>query len=277
MNPVAKALWLIESGLQAEVTLERLAQVCGVSRFSLLRAFGAVTGCSVMSYLRARRLSEAARVLATGAPNILDVALDAGYGSHEAFTRAFREQFGLTPQALREQSHLNGITLMEPFRMDQQHFIDLEAPRFETSQPMLIAGLGERYTFDTNDGIPRQWQRFSPWIGRVPGEVKGVAYGVCCNGDGNDSFEYIAGVQVASTSGLPADFHHVQIPQRCYAVFTHRKHISTIRDTINAIWNKWLPESGFRHGNAPDFERYDQAFDPATGNGSFEIWVPIED
>jgi AraC family transcriptional regulator len=54
-----------------------------------------------MHYARGRRLSEAARALAAGAPNILEVALAAGYGSHEAFTRAFRRQFGVPPEALR--------------------------------------------------------------------------------------------------------------------------------------------------------------------------------
>ena len=51
-----------------------------------------------MRYMRGRRLSEAARVLANGGADILTVALDFGYGSHEAFTRAFRRsQFGVNP------------------------------------------------------------------------------------------------------------------------------------------------------------------------------------
>ena len=54
-----------------------------------------------MRYARARRLTEAARVLAKGAPDILNVALEADYGSHEAFTRAFRDHFGMTPEAVR--------------------------------------------------------------------------------------------------------------------------------------------------------------------------------
>jgi AraC-like DNA-binding protein len=59
--------------------------------------------------MRGRRLSEAARVLANGGPDILSVALDFGYGSHEAFTRAFRDQFGLTPESVRAQRHLDNF------------------------------------------------------------------------------------------------------------------------------------------------------------------------
>ena len=97
MNPAHKALWFIESHLADELTLDEIAAIGGVSRFHMVRAFAAATGLSVMRYVRARRLSEAARALAGGAPDILTLALDADYGSHEAFTRAFRDHFGVTP------------------------------------------------------------------------------------------------------------------------------------------------------------------------------------
>jgi AraC family transcriptional regulator len=96
--PIAdNAIWIIERNLDQPITLNSIAEACGISRSHLANAFGTATGLSVMKYLRARRLSNTARVLADGAPDILAVALGAGYGSHEAFTRAFREQFGRTP------------------------------------------------------------------------------------------------------------------------------------------------------------------------------------
>src|SRR3954465_12923594 len=107
MNPAQKALWFIESHLAGTLTLDEGAAVAGVSRFHLVRAFASATGFSVMRYVRARRLSEAARALANGAPDILSVALDADYGSHEAFTRAFREHFGVTPESVRDSAKLD--------------------------------------------------------------------------------------------------------------------------------------------------------------------------
>ena len=101
MNPAQKALWFIESHLAEPLTLDEIAGVAGISRFHMVRAFAAATGFSVMRYVRARRLSEAARALANGAPDILSLALDADYGSHEAFTRAFRDHFGVTPEMVR--------------------------------------------------------------------------------------------------------------------------------------------------------------------------------
>jgi AraC family transcriptional regulator len=276
MDPVGKALWVIESRLGREISLSELADLSGVSRFHLSRAFGAATGHSVMGYLRSRRLSEAARSLSLGAPDILTVALDAGYGSHEAFTRAFRDQFGLTPERVRAQGHLDNLELVEPIRMDQTLLVELEAPRLENGRALLIAGLGSRYTFETNEGIPAQWQRFGPYIGNIPGQVGWTTYGVCCNSDDAGSFEYICGVEVSDFSDLPEELSRIRVPAQRYAVFSHRGHISTIRSTVYTIWNKWLPESGLAVSDVPDFERYDDRFDPKSGSGVVEIWIPIE-
>jgi AraC family transcriptional regulator len=244
----------------------------------MVRAFAAATGLSVMRYVRTRRLSEAARALAGGAPDILNLALDADYGSHEAFTRAFRDHFGVTPEAVRSSTRLDNLRLQEPIVMDSTVIDNLQAPRFETGKAMLVAGIGERCTHENGGaGIPNQWQRFHQKVGDIPDRVGQVAYGVCCNGDDSGNCDYIAGVEVSDFSYLPRDFSRVRIPGQRYAVFAHHDHISTIRRTINTIWNHWLPASGLKAADAPSFERYDENFDPLTGNGGLEIWVPVRE
>ncbi len=278
MNPALKALWYIESHLGDALTLDEIAAIGGVSRFHMVRAFAAATGLSVMRYVRARRLSEAARALAGGAPDILNLALEADYGSHEAFTRAFRDHFGVTPEAVRAASCVDKLRLQEPIMMDSTLTENLQAPRFETGKAMLVAGVGERYNH-ANGGtaaIPGQWQRYHQKVDEIPDRVGNVAYGVCCNGDDSGNFDYIAGVEVSDFSNLPREFSRVRIPEQKYAVFTHSEHISTIRRTVNTIWNHWLPESGLCVADAPNFERYDEKFDPATGSGGLEIWVPVK-
>ena len=277
MNPAHKALWFIESHLADELTLDEIAGVAGISRFHMVRAFAAATGLPVMRYVRARRLSEAARALANGAPDILTLALEAEYGSHEAFTRAFRDHFGITPEAVRAATRLDTLKLQEPITMDSTVIDNLQPPRFTTGKPLLIAGLGERYSCESAAGIPGQWQRFHQSVADIPGRIGNVAYGVCCNGDDAGNFDYIAGVEVSDFSDLPREFASVRIPEQKYAVFTHRDHISTIRRTINTIWNQWLPASGMKAADAPSFERYDEKFDPLTGNGGLEIWIPVRD
>jgi len=276
MSAVGKAIWFIETHFSGDISLDDIARSAGVSRYYMVRAFGFATGRSVMRYVRGRRLTEAARSLVNGVPDIMTVALDAGYGSHEAFTRAFRDEFGLTPEAVRAQRHLCNVELVEPLKLDETLIADLKPTRFENGKPLLIAGLGERYTWETSKAAPAQWQRFVPYLGNISRQVGRATFGVACNGDDEGNFDYIAGVEVTDFSDLPAAFSRVRLGQQKYAVFSHRGHISTIRCTVNTIWSRWLPESGHEVADAPSFERFGQEFDPETGMGGFEIWIPIK-
>ena len=279
MNPAQKALWYIESHLGAPLTLDEIAGVAGVSRFHLVRAFAEATGFSVMRYVRARRLSEAARQLAAGAPDILSLALDADYGSHEAFTRAFRDHFGVTPETVRATPCLKTLKLQEPITMISTALDHIDPPRIATGKAFLVAGIGERYNHANGStaGIPSQWHDYHEQCANIPRQLGKLAYGVCCNGDDAGNFDYIAGVEVADFSDLPREFARVRIPEQKYVVFTHTDHISTIRRTVNTIWNRWLPQSGMKVADAPNFERYDESFNPSTGHGGLEIWVPVRE
>lgn len=277
MDPVGKALWFIETNLGSELSLAGIAASGGVSRFQLLRAFAAATGFSVMGYVRHRRLSEAAKRLTSGADDILVVALDHGYGSHEAFTRAFRDQFGITPEAARTRGDHANLKLVEAITVDDGLIVDLAPPRFVDGRAMLIAGIGERYTFETNQGIPFQWQRFAPYIGHIAGQVGRATYGMCCNQDGEGRYDYVCGVEVSSFADLPPELQRVRVPKRRYAVFTHQGHVSLLRAVAYTIWNRMLPELGLEVADAPDFERYDERVNPQTGMGTVEVWIPLRE
>lgn len=275
MDPVVRALWYIEANFRREIALDDIAGAAGVSRFHLTRAFGDAMAMPVMRYLRARRLSEAARMLAAGAPDILSVALEAGYGSHEAFTRAFRDQFGLTPETVRGQRRIETIRLWEPRLMQETSRTKLNQPRFVDGEAMLIVGIGVRYEYGEIDGIPAQWQRFAPHIGNIASEVgDDVAYGVCANSDAA-GFDYVCGVEVTDFSEADGELTRLRVPAQRYAVFHHDTHLSGIRGTMSAIMNDWLPASGHQLADAALLERYGPEFDPASGNGGLEIWVPV--
>jgi AraC family transcriptional regulator len=276
VTPVQKALWFIESHSAADIALDDVAECAGVSRFHLSRAFHATTGLPIMRYVRGRRLTEAARRLTQGADDILSVALEAGYGSHEAFTRAFRDQFGSTPEAIRKQGDLQGIELLEAMRMTDTPRKDLAPPRYENLKTLLIAGPVEHYNCHTSAaGIPAQWQRLAPYLGHIPNQVGSVAYGVVYNTDEEGSMDYLCGAEVTDFSNLPPPFGSIRIAARRYAVFKHQEHISSIRATWAAIWNQWLPESGHTVADAPVLERYDEKFDPRSGNGGVDLLVPL--
>jgi AraC family transcriptional regulator len=276
MSAVGKAIWFIETHFAENISLDDIARSAGVSRFYLVRAFGAATGRSVIGYVRGRRLTEAARSLAGGAPDILTVALEAGYGSHEAFTRAFRDQFALTPETVRAQRGTCNLPLVEPIKLDETPLPDLRPVRFECGKPMLIAGLSERYIWESSKAIPAHWQRLVPYLGTIPRRRGTTTFGVSYNSDDEGNFDYIAGCEVVDFSELPTAFSRLRLTAQKYAVFAHRPHIAEIRRTVATIWTKWLPESGHEAADAPGFERFDDAFDFRTGEGGLELWIPIK-
>ena len=187
-----KALWTIERHLDRPLTLGDLAHACGVSQFHLAHAFGQTTNFSVMQYVRGRRLTEAAQALASGtAPDILNLALDAGYGSHEAFSRAFRAQFGTTPEMVRKNRTVENLAMIRPMKVAEKTGFTLESPRFVSAAPMLVVGLAERHSFGATQGIPGQWQRFMKHYAEIADKAQPIPLGVSMNMDDDGNFEYI--------------------------------------------------------------------------------------
>ena len=156
----------------------------------------------------------------------------------------------------------------------------LETPRTDDCRPMLIAGLSGHYTSKTAHEIPALWQRLVPWLGKIPGRVGRVDYGLCFS-TGGDDFDYLAGVEVSSASGLPAGFGAFSIPAHKHLAFPHKGHVSSLKDIITAIWRDWFPA----HGQGLDrpatgvprvIEYYGERFNPQTGTGDIEVWISIK-
>lgn len=185
------------------------------------------------------------------------------------------EDFGdaMTPELREQESSIHAQT------------IGLGEPRFLVSESMLITGYHGRFNNETRAQIPALWGRFAPHIGSVPGQQGDDAYGVCWNCDSEGGFDYLAGVRVSpesvheqdsSASEANAMMHHVSLPRTRYVVFTHAEHISSLSETFGKIWRDWFPRSSFKATSAPVFERYTSQFNPVSGLGGVEIWIPIE-
>ncbi len=166
---------------------------------------------------------------------------------------------------------------MQQAKMEKSAATQLEAPRVENCRAMLVAGLRGHFAVEPWRGTPELWQRFAPYIGKLPGQVGRTAYGLCFllpNG-----VDYEAGVEVSGVSGVPSDFTAVNIPAGKHLVFPHREHVSKLHITCDKI-AEWLPTFGYeaaKPAGAPDFfERYSEEFNPSTGMGGMEVWVPVK-
>lgn len=91
----------IKSCSDEAITLHRLAQKLGYSEFYISRKFREISGMQLRDYLRYRKLAFALKEIRDTDSGILDIALNYGFSSHEAFTRAFKSAYGITPSEYR--------------------------------------------------------------------------------------------------------------------------------------------------------------------------------
>ena len=96
-----RSLDLILRHLDRHVTVEEVSTEAAFSRFHCQRMFRAMTGESIAELVRRMRLQRAAHRLRHESVTVIEVALDAGYGSEEAFSRAFRRGCGMSPSRYR--------------------------------------------------------------------------------------------------------------------------------------------------------------------------------
>lgn len=158
--------------------------------------------------------------------------------------------------------------------------------RVELKNPMRITGLRLRLDDKAAQKIPELWQQLAPHLGKVPSQVGNADYGLCIRvDDSNSCFDYLAGMEIEKDiedrSEVPAEWPEITLPEQQYAVFTHQQHVSQVRHTIHNIFDQWLPGSGYVHaaggpGTVHFIERYGEAFNPQTGTGDIEIWLPVK-
>jgi AraC family transcriptional regulator len=271
MSVVQKALWSIERNLNADLSLEAVARAAGVSRHHLVHAFGAATGVAPMTYVRRRRLSEAAKALGNGAHDILPVALDAKYESQEAFSRAFKDEFGVTPGEARKGKDLK---LTAPLAFSPEGRSAPPPPRFVTEGPLILVGLVERHALESVQAIPAQWGRFMERYGEIDDIAEDIPVGVSFSPDDEGAFDYGCAVIVRRAGAALKGLKRIDLPKQTYAVFDHDGHVSAIHNTYLAIWDRGV--DGYDFAEAPSLEKHKATFDTRTGMGGVEIWIPVD-
>lgn len=285
------ALHYIEANLDQKLELETVAAQACCSHFHFMRMFEVVSGVSAGDYIRRRRLSQAALALASGKEKVIDVALRYGYDTPEAFAKAFKRLFGITPsEACRPGARLVAfppltVSIVLKGTQSMQYRI------VEQAAPIPVAGVGIRVSKAHQQqakAIPRFWQScarqgivraFDRHGGRLG------LLGICCEWEAaTEEFTYLIAIeQPAAGTALPEATRRLDLPAGSYAAFAIQ---GTMPDAIQQGWQRiyteWFPNSGYEHAGSPDFERYprfpvdDPRGDPASPHCTTEIWVPLK-
>ncbi len=277
----------IEDHLSDEFGIKDLAQVADMSQWHFQRVFRATVGETVKNYIRSRRLSRSATTLLASSMNILDIALEAGFDSNEAFTRAFRAQFATTPREFRQQKQASGFPHMK-LQICQTYLEHLHAnvglePRIELTPAMRLVGVKADITvpheaFDLQQLARPIWQAFSGRLGEIEGRVDDSACLLCdivSSSERHIRMFVLPCVEVKDFSDVPEGMITAVRPQLHNAIFSHAGSGVAWEYTMHYIFGAWLPESGQQLANAPTFCRFDPEHSPFDDSTRLEYYVAL--
>jgi AraC family transcriptional regulator len=283
---IGNAIQFIESNLEERFSIEDVSKEAFQSRWHFQRVFRLVTGHSVYEYIKRRRLAEAGTDLVMKKEKVIDVAFKYGYGSPEAFTRAFTQEYGATPSGYKEvQEHrvFQKIDIANPeFRLEYKKGDIFFQP--VTRNEITIVGRKYRTSMKNHQNeidVPEAWLDFSEnkYTDRIEGRLGNANYGVYYEWDYDENFSILLGCQVAQASILPDPettqlLSHTIKPCK-YMVFTiPGRENEDILAGWNYIYGTWMPSTGYERDFSEDFDVFDDRFysdEPVS-----EIYIPIK-
>lgn len=282
---IRHVLHFIHRHMDRPLSVEDIAAQSCWSRWQLQRVFQSELGISVGQYVRELKLSAAAEQLLDSKQRSIDIAFELGFGSEIAFSRAFRQMFGVSPRAYRQAGQRTGLRkpmivvesspscgLNTPFvevRVESREQGDF----YGVSTP--ICGLfSDKPNFSHR--VPKLWQQILAQFDLSETEKFGVI-DVTTDPDKSGRLTYWASIR---PNALPATAHKtfqlVTVPAQTYAVIKHRGKISALPETLLWFMLHWLPNSEFRGIDGFEIEQYPPDYDGEQPMAIMEYWLPIK-
>ncbi len=277
-----RVLEYIDRHLDEQLDLETVAKVANFSSFHFHRLVTAWMGETLGDYTRRRRLEMAAlRLIAQPRVPVLQVALSVGFGSSEAFGRAFKARFGSTPTSWRVSQVSNWYQLKS--KLDQA-----PAPGVANDGGMKVTIVDRkptsvayiRHVGPYGKQISDFWMNtVDPWM-ETNGLYGKPRYGISHDDPGitaPEKLRYDAAVEVPEDFAGAGDYQMTVIPGGKYAVGTFKGSDKKVGEAWAWLLREWLPGSGMQLDSRPFFEHYpvDATYDQKTGEFECDICIPV--
>ncbi|WP_433223050.1 AraC family transcriptional regulator [Dactylosporangium sp. CS-047395] len=277
---------LVPEQTATELDVAALAKAAGTTEYHLRRMFSSLAGMPLSEYVRRRRMTVAAADVVRGQDDLLSIAVRHGYGSTEAFGRAFRAVHGAGPGEVRRDG---GPLRTQPqirFRLTVEGSIPMDT-RIADRPAFRLVGHATRVPL-IHHGINPHIQRF---VAALPAEVHArlkalsgtepagllqVSDDVDQDAAEGTELTYLHGVAVAAGTPAPDDLDAIEVPAGRWAVFrTAGPFPQTLQQAWAATATEWFPSNPWRLRPCPSIvailERADD-FSTAT----CELWLPVE-
>ncbi len=282
-----KVLVQIQEQVDAPLPLEKLAMLAGLAPHHFHHVFTGMLGESLAAHIRRLRLERAASRLKLSRMPVIQIALEAGYDSHEAFSRAFRTTFGLAPRVFRRRHSPVG----EAPARSGVHYQENRCPanfaaaRKEKMNVTIKQIPAMRVAFMRHTGpyltVGETWEKLMMFCGKeglMGGETQCI--GICHDDPAvtpPEKIRYDACVTV-DAGFQPAGEVAVQtIAGGEYAVTTHFGSYNRLGETYARLLGQWLPRSGRHLGTTPCFEVYLNSPESAEPEDLLtDVYAPLE-
>ena len=288
IDRVNQVIKFIEENISDELVVADIADQSGLSRWEFQRLFRAVTNHSVGEYIRRRRLTLAVDRLKDPSERIIDIAVDLQFGSQEAFSRAFKKMFDLTPGQYRS----------DPYKIKTQKRIQLtpemvkhlsegieKEPIIEELGPFKLVGLETEIKnhLDPDSNYHKVlipfWEDFLKRAPEILNRSSDKYFGVALTSTfsiEDENLKYLAAVEVEKFTDIPEGMITYELPKRTFAQFTKVGAWKETAFAVNYIYGTWLPNSSFlRDVSGDDFEIFDQRYRIHDQSSVSEYYLPI--
>lgn len=277
MELLNEAIQYIEDNLDGEISYDKAAKIAGCSSFHFQRMFAYMADMPLGEYIRKRRMTLAAIDLQSHL-SVLDAALKYGYNSPTSFNRAFQSIHGIPPSKARMEGAILKSYSPISFRITIQGVTEMNF-RIENRKAFRVVGIAKPISTQIEENfkiIPAMWTQFisngtKEKVCSLMNETEPTGMLGICDCHASEEWRYIIGV--ASSKPVEAGLLEFEIPETTWAIFPGYGNSADIQNLTQRILTEWLPNSGYRFGNAPDIEVY---LDEPSDNMHYEIWIPIE-
>lgn len=265
----------IVSSLDHALDLADLARMAQVSPFHFHRLFRGMLGETPLELHRRLRLERAAFWLISSQLQVTEIAFDAGYETHEAFTRAFRAAYGTSPSTYRKSSFVQPSCVRAgPTQLAARcglHFEpaltvrNLQLRSGESSMDVVIVELprlrlGKCAHLGPYNRIAEAFERLGALAGPAgllqPQTRMLAVYLDDPDAKPSDELRSEACITVPDDIALPSGLAEGWLPAGRYARVTHHGSYATLGDTWARLLGEWLPSSGWDIAATPGFEIY---------------------
>lgn len=277
---------LVEEHLGEEFDVGEAARTLGTTEYHLRRMFSSLSGMPLSEYVRRRRMTAAAADLVLGEGDLLDIAVRHGYGSTEAFGRAFRAVHGARPSDVRRDG---GPLRSQPqlrFRLTVEGNTPMdtriaEHPAFRlighaARVPLIHEGINPHIQRHVTSLPQQEHARLKALGNTEPGGLLQVCDDLDPDSREGTELTYLHGVAVSQSSAAPDDLDVIEVPAGRWAVFhTSGPHPQVLQETWAATATEWFPSHPWRLRPGPSIVAIlDRAEDFSTA--TCELWLPIE-